>query len=97
MSKALSGQKIVTTAGTAVTLGAGVVNDSLLVKADPSNVGKVYIGNNGSGTIGTVTSGDGFILAAGESVAFFMVGDLSRIYVNADTNNSKVCWTVLNV
>jgi hypothetical protein len=94
MSKILSGQKLVTSAGSAVVLGTGIVNESILVKADPANLGKIFIGNNGSDT---VTSGNGFILSASESVVFFMVGDLSKIYVNADTNNSKVCWTVLNV
>ncbi len=94
MSKILSGQKIITTAGIAVTLGTGSINDSVLVKADPSNTGKIFVGNDGTNT---VTSGNGFILAAGDLFAYHNVGDLSKIYVTADANNQKVCWTVLSV
>lgn len=90
MSKVLSGQKTITTAGVAVTLGSGVANETIFVKADPSNTGKVFIGND------TVTSGNGYPLAAGE-VTIYEVGRISDLYATADANNQKVGWTVLNV
>ena len=42
---ALSGQKTVTTAGTAVALGSQVVNAALMVKALAANTGLVFVGN----------------------------------------------------
>ena len=70
---AISGQKTVTTAGTAVALGTARIDGPLLVKALDTNTGVVAIGNDGAGD---VTVSNGLRLEAGEAVVFEWVGDL---------------------
>jgi hypothetical protein len=94
MSKQLSGQTTVTTAGTAVVLGTGVINDALIVKAFATNSGLIYVGNDG---VNDVTSTNGFVLSAGNEVRFELVGRLEDIYVDSSVNGQKVSWIVLNV
>ena len=45
---ALSAQKAVTTAGTAVVLGDQVVNGPVMIKALIANTNNIYIGNDGA-------------------------------------------------
>ena len=61
----ISGQKTITTAGTAEPLGSQVINGPLMVKALLANTNNAYIGNDGSGD---VTSADGLELDAGDAV-----------------------------
>ena len=91
---ALSGQKTVTAAGTEVALGNVQVNAPLMVKALDTNTGKIYIGNNGDGT---VSSSTGLVLLAGESAVFEWAGNLSAIMVDASVNGEGVAWLSLNV
>lgn len=81
-----TGQKTVTTAGTRVALGTDVVNSSLIIKADPANTGKIYVGDV------TVTSSNGFILAAGDQIIIDEAGRLMDIYIDASANTQNVCW-----
>jgi hypothetical protein len=90
---AISGQKTVTSAGSAVALGAGSINAPLLVKALDTNTGVVAIGNDGAGD---VTLSNGLRLSAGESVVFEFLGDLASLMLDAAVNGEGVCWLVLN-
>ncbi len=91
---ALSGQKTVTTAGTAVPLGAQAVNAPLMVRALDTNSGVIAIGNDGADD---VTLSNGLRLEAGETVVFEFVGHLASLYIDASVNGEGVCWLVLNV
>jgi len=57
----------------------------IVVKADPSNSGKVYVGDS------SVSTSNGYLLTAGEGIAF-EIDDASKVYVVADTDNQKVYW-----
>lgn len=91
---AISGQKTVTTAGTAESLGSQVINGPVMVKALLANTNNAYIGNDGSGD---VTSGNGIELDAGDAVVFEFVGNLANIIVDVDTDGEGVAWLALNV
>jgi hypothetical protein len=91
---ALSGQKTVTTAGTAVALGSQVIAGPLMVKALPANTGLVYVGNDGASD---VTSSNGYPLAAGDQVIFDHIANLSNIYVDSAVNGEGVAWIALNL
>ncbi len=90
---ALSGQKTVTTAGTAVALGTQQIASSILVKALTTNTGLVYVGNDG----GDVTSSTGYPLDVGDQVIFDHVANLANIMVNSAVNGEGVAWIVLDI
>ena len=90
----LSGQKAVTTAGTAVRLSTGLlINGPVLVKALPSNSAAVYVGN----VNGSVNSTTGLPLAAGEVVVFDQVGNLMELWVDSAVNGEGVAWLGLRL
>lgn len=91
---ALSGQKTVTTAGSAETLGTEIINGPVMVKALSSNSGAVTIGNDGANDI---TISNGLLLAAGDIVVFDFVGHLASLYVDAESDGDGVSWLMLNV
>ncbi len=91
---ALSGQKTVTTAGTAVALGTDRIDGPLMVKALETNTGIVAIGNDGANDI---TVSNGLRLDAGDSVIFEFVGSLSSLILDSAVNGEGVCWLVLNL
>jgi len=86
----MSGQKSVTTAGTAVafttlsTVGAG----TFLVKALPGNTGVCYIGNDAASD---VTSSNGFPLSASET-ALITVTALTQVYLDATADAQGIAW-----
>jgi hypothetical protein len=90
---ALSGQKVVTTAGTAVALGSLQVSAPIMVKALDTNTDYVYIGNDGAGD---VSSANGLQLAADEAIVFQFVGNLGSIMLNSVVNGEGVSWLVLD-
>ena len=90
---ALSGQKNVTTAGTAVALGSQPIGGPLSVKALAANTGVVVIGNDGAGDI----TANGFQLSAGEVIVFNHVANLANIIVDAAVNGEGVCWLALDI
>jgi hypothetical protein len=90
---ALSGQKTVAAAGTAVALGSQAVNAPLMVKALDTNTGIVAIGNDGSGD---VTTSNGLRLAAGDVAVFEFVGNLASIIVDSAVNGEGVSWIILS-
>ena len=92
---ALSGQKTVTTAGTAVTLGTSqLINGPLMVKALDTNSGVVALGNDGAND---VTVSNGIRLDAGEEVYFPFVGNIASIYLDSAVNGEGVSWIMLEV
>jgi hypothetical protein len=90
---ALSGHKVVTTAGTAVALGSAQVSAPLMVKALDTNTGKIYIGNDGSGD---VDSSNGLVLLANELVLFDWVGNLASVIIDSSVNGEGVAWLLLD-
>ena len=90
----ISGQKTVTTAGTAVSLGTQPINGPLMVKALAANTNPIAIGNDGSND---VTLSNGLQLAAGDAVVFDFVGNLSSLWIDSTTNGEGVAWLSLNV
>jgi len=91
---ALSGQKTVTTAGTAEALGSVNVQGPLMVKALTTNTGLAYIGNDGAGD---VASTNGLPLLAGDVVVFDWVGNLASIMVDVAVDGEGVAWIVLDL
>ena len=90
---ALSGQKTVATAGTALALGSQVINVPIMIKALDTNTGIVAVGNDGAGD---VTVSNGMRLEAGDVIIFEFVGDLANIIVDVAVNGEGVAWLVLN-
>ncbi len=88
------GQKMVTTAGSAVALGDQAVHGALMVKAMDTNTGVVALGNDGSND---VTLNNGLRLEAGEVVVFEWVGSLSSLWLDAAVDGEGVSWIMLNV
>ena len=93
---ALSGQKTVTTAGTAVALGSQPINGPLMVKALDTNTGVIAIGNDGAATP-DVTVSNGLRLEAGDSVIFDFVSDLANLMLDSAVNGEGLSWLVLVV
>lgn len=93
MSKKLSGQKTVTTAGTAVALGSDQIDFGLIVKALDTNTGIVAVGNDGADD---VTVSNGFRLAAGDVVVFDHVDNLAAIYLDSAVNGEGVSWLIVD-
>ena len=87
-----SGQKAVSTAGTAVRLHDDMtVNAAVMVKALNSNSGRVFVGNAG----GDVDSNHGMPLAAGESLVLHWVSNLRQIWLDAENDGDGVAWLIL--
>jgi hypothetical protein len=91
---AISGQKAVTTAGTAVVLGSQIINGPLMVKALAANTGAIAVGNDGAND---VTTSNGLLLAAGEITVFDFVGNLASVWLDSAVNGEGVAWLMLNV
>lgn len=91
---AISGQKTVTTAGTAVALGTLVINGPIMIRALSGNTGSVYIGNDGAGD---VTSSNGLEITPTDSVVFDFVGWLGALYLDSAVDGEGVSWCQLNV
>jgi len=91
---ALSGQKTVPTAGSAVSLGSQPIAGPLAVKALPANTGVIYLGNDGAGG---VSSSTGYPLSPGDLIIFEFVGDLANLWVNASVNGEGVAWLLLRL
>ena len=90
----ISGQKAVTTAGTAERLHAGLdVHRAIMIKALPTNTGTMYIGQ----VDGDVDSSNGMTLLAGEYQVFLKISNLNEIWVDASVSGEKVAWLLLEV
>jgi hypothetical protein len=82
-SSVISGQKVVTTAGTEVPLATSTEILSVTVKAKHGNTNMVYVGTN------PVSSSTGYVLDAGEAISLD-VNNLADVYIDADTNGEGV-------
>jgi len=89
----LSGQTVVTTAGTAVPLGTTQVDEAILIKALDTNTGVIAVGNDGADD---VTVSNGYRLLAGETVIIAKVDNLSKIYLDSSVNGEGVSWITLD-
>ena len=89
----LSGQKTVTTAGTALALGSQVINAPIMIKALDTNTDVAAVGNDGAGD---VTVSNGMRLDAGDVIIMEFVGNLASIMVDVAVNGEGVAWLVLN-
>ena len=92
MSQTISGQKTVTTAGTAVVLGTLTVNCEIVIKALDTNTDVIALGDDGSGS---VTTANGYRLTAGET-CILRVGNLSNVWLNSAVNGEGVSWIKLS-
>lgn len=90
----LSGQKTVTTAGTAVALGSQVINAPIIIKALDTNTDVIAIGNDGAND---VTVSNGLRLEPGESVVLDFLGDLGNLMLDSAVNGEGASWMVLRV
>lgn len=86
------GQDSVTTAGTAVQLNGGTsltipAGAELVVRSDGGNAGNIYVGDS------DVSSSNGFVLGAGESVSV-PTDDVNNVHIDADNNGEGVSWLV---
>lgn len=90
----ISGQKNVTTAGTAVPLGTFQADGAIMVKALDTNTGVVALGNDGTDD---VTVSNGLRLLAGEVTIYDHVDNLAAIYLDSAVNGEGVSWTKLDV
>lgn len=64
---------------------------SVLVKADPTNAGFIYVGESASDV--TDIPGGTWPLIPNEGVAY-QVDNVNRVYVSPQSANDRVCWTV---
>ena len=83
-----SGQKTVAAAGTAEVLGSSTATQSIIVKALAGNTGNIYVGGSG------VTSSNGFVLAAGDTVSID-TDNLSDVYIDADNSGEGVSYLII--
>jgi len=84
----ISGQKNVSSAGTAEALGSATDIISVTIKAKSSNTGNIYVGGS------DVSSSNGLILEPGDAVSLD-INDLSTVYIDADTNGEGVSYLAL--
>jgi hypothetical protein len=91
---ALSGQKTVTAAGTAVALGDQTLSGPVMVKALDTNTGVVAVGKNDAGVVSLST---GMRLEAGEVIIFNSVRHLGSLMVDAAVNGEGVSWLALDI
>lgn len=79
-----SAQATVTTAGTRVQLATNTCL-GVIVKAKSTNTGLIYVGDV------TVTSSNGFILSAGESVTL-AISNTNKAYIDSSVNGEGVSY-----
>ncbi|MCK9571375.1 hypothetical protein M0R72_20670, partial [Candidatus Pacearchaeota archaeon] len=81
----VSGQKTVTTAGTAVAVGGDVDSRDLVVIADPDNSGDIYVGDSSVDAATGVKLPPGGILPCGNV-------NLAEIYIDADNDGEGISY-----
>lgn len=83
-----SGQVSVTTPGTRVALGSSTSIVFIIVTANRTNTGNIYIGDV------TVDSSNGSKMERGSN-KFFPIDDLSKVYIDADTASEGISYLAL--
>jgi hypothetical protein len=90
-----SGQKTVSSAGTAVKIETDLeINGPVILKALDTNTGVVSVGNDGAGD---VTVSNGLRLQAGDVVVLNYVSNLNRLWLDSAVNGEGISWLALNV
>jgi hypothetical protein len=79
-------QVVVSSAGTAVVLGSGVLLVGVIVQALSTNVSSIYIGPTSG-----VNSSNGYELQPGQATSFVTNG-LNDLWINAITSGDGVCY-----
>ena len=88
----ISGQITIVTAGVVVR-GPDISGGVFILKALTTNSGVAYFGNDGNGTVSSLT---GIPLAAGESLPV-NVSNLSTLYFNSTAGSEKIAWVKFDV
>lgn len=90
MSNATSGQKAVTTAGTAVRIASSNEYCHLVsISALSGNTGSAYVGNDGAGD---VTTSNGYELRKDGPPIVMVNVDLYNLIVDVANNGDGICW-----
>jgi len=84
------GVKTVTTAGTEVVLASSTAAKWVTIQAQTDNTGYIAVG--ASGVDATIATGDGVLLAAGESITI-TCDNLADIYIDATVSTDGVRYT----
>jgi len=86
-----SGRKAVATAGTAVALvGSPTSCFRVDLSADLGNSNPVVVG--GSGVVAANDSQEGIVLIPGNDPITILIDDVSKLYVDSQTNGDAVCF-----
>ena len=89
MTQRLSWQITVAAAGSAVQ-GMSTPPGFYAIKANPTNTGVMYIGNDASGTVaGSAGTATGYPLEAGQQI-MMLLENLNKIFVDATVNGERV-------
>jgi len=83
-----NGVKSVTTAGTAVALGASIGIVSVTIVANNLNTGNIYVGG------ASVTAVNGYPIGANDQVPI-PINNLSKVYINSDVDGEGVSFIYL--
>jgi len=86
-----SGNKTVTTSGTAEALGTTLVAKSIYIRAKSGNTNDIFIGDS---TVDATTN-KGIILAANDSINI-SIADRATVYVDVTTNGEGVDYLVMS-
>ena len=91
-SAVTSGRKVVTTAGTAVKLVAAATPcKRVQVSVDLGSTNPIVIG--GSTVVAASDSQVGIVLIRGNAPVTINIDDVSKLYIDAQTNGDAVCFT----
>ena len=80
-----NGKKVVTTAGTRVTLATSTTVKSVVIKALIANTGVIYVGD------ATVASTNGFALSAGDTLGLD-IANLATVNLDSSVNGEGVTY-----
>lgn len=89
-----SGRKVVTTAGTAVTLASSTSCREVVITAEDDNTGSIVVGD--SGVIASQSTREGIPLAAGDSITL-EVNNLASVYLDSEVNGEGVTYLAVTV
>lgn len=86
----VDGQKVVTTAATAVALGISTAIKRIYVQAETDNTGIIVIGS--STVVASLSTRRGIALNAGDSIVI-EIDDLADLYIDSSVNGDGVTFT----
>lgn len=87
-----NGRKTVTTAGTALAIGAaGAIYKKVIITALTTNTGVIAIG--GSNVLATAGSENGMVLKTGNTHVTLHDIDLSKVFVDASVSGEGLTWS----